>query len=86
MEFSGPEIEADQIDMTSEIDFRDIETQLISELVPLIEHSEAYQYVTLVLVICIIIEKLIKKLRTFCTVRKTKHEMVSDNELPTSSL
>ena len=72
--------------MTSEIDFRDIETQLISELVPLIEHSEAYQYVTLVLVICIIIEKLIKKLRTFCTVRKTKYEIPSDKVLPSSDL
>ena len=69
-----------------ELAFPEIETQLISELVPLMQHSEAYQYVTLVLVICLIIEKMIKKFRTFCRVFKTKYEIASDNVLPPSDL
>ena len=71
MEFSVPEIEA---------------AQLINELIPLIQHSDTYQYVILVLLICLAIDKVLKKVHTFRRLWKTKHEIASDNELPSTDL
>ena len=71
MEFSGPEIEADQ---------------LINELLPLIQHTDTYEYVILILLICLAIDKVYKKLQLFRRLWKKKHEMDSDIGLTSSDL
>ena len=69
MYVSGTEIEADQ---------------LINELVPLLKHSDTYEYVILVLVVCLAIDKLIKKIQTYHRLCQKKHEMNFDNGLPST--
>ena len=64
----------------------DIQAQLISELLPLMQHSDIYQYVTLVLLICLSIDKLIKKIYIIRGLWKTKYEMDSDKNLRSSDL
>ena len=67
--------------MTSEMElsFPEIEAEIIDELGKLIEHGTPYQTVILLLLICLSVDKIIKRLYRFSEVCRMKFESSNSN-------